>query len=368
MVVFGLVLVLVGLGWGDARRALSSPGSSAVPGPRARAKRVEIKISAVGDVMFGRYNRRRRYRPFGLNQPFARVKSLWSGRDIVLCNLETPISATRYRKPYRNLSFRAPPKAAQMLKAAGFTLAATANNHAWDQGDRGISDTIDHLKQAGIAHAGTGKTRAEAFRPWVFVKQGVRVGVISLTMLRNYPVKERVGFVAFVHYRRALRDLPKWVAKARQNQKLKLDFLIVSLHFGAEYKLDVYRRETKLMTLLHQAGADVVFGHHPHVLRPIERRKGFVAFYSLGNFLMDFRRKHTGLSGVAEVTLVKQGKRRFIHRVGFVPVWRHWRGLPIPAVGRYGRLVRRLLYRYTRRMGVRNKWVRQGDAIEIRHK
>jgi len=360
MAAFGLVLV--GLVWGDARRALSNPGSG--PGSLPGTKRVEIKISAVGDVMFGRYNSRRKHRPFGMNQPFAKVKQLWAGRDIVLCNLETPISAKRYRKPYRNLSFRAPPKAAQMLAAAGFTLAATANNHAWDQGDQGISDTIDHLKKAGIAHAGTGKTRAEAFRPWVFVKQGVRVGVISLTMLRNYPVRERVGFVAFAHYRRALKELPKWVAKARGN----LDFLIVSLHFGAEYKLSVIRREMNLMTLLHQAGADVVFGHHPHVLRPIERRKGFVAFYSLGNFLMDFRRKHTGLSGVAEVTLVKQGKRRFIHRVGFVPVWRHWGGLPIPAVGRYGRLVRRLLYRYTRRMGVRNKWVRQGDALEIRHK
>lgn len=351
--VLGLVaLVLV---WGDARRALSYPG--ALPG----AKRVEIKISAVGDVMFGRYGRRHRYRPFGMNQPFARVKKLLAGRDIVICNLETPISARRYRRPYRNLSFRAPPKAARMLKDAGFTLAATANNHAWDQGDRGVRDTIDHLKRAGVAHAGTGRTLAEAFRPWVFVKQGVRVGVLSVTMLRNYPVRERVGFVAFVHYRRALKDLPGWVAKARR----KLDFLVVSLHFGQEYKLGVIRRERRLMSLVHRAGADVVFGHHPHVLRPIERRKKFVVFYSLGNFLMDFRLKHTGLTGVAEVTLVKQGARRFIDKVGFVPVWRHWKGLPRPAVGRYARLVRRLLYRYTRRMGVKNKWVRRGEGVEI---
>jgi len=203
IVLAALGVALVVLCWGDARRALSYPGTA------QGKKRVEIKISAVGDVMFGRYNSRRRYRPFGLNQPFSKVKHLWSGRDIVLFNLETPISAKRYRKPYRNLSFRAPPKVAKLLKDAGFTLAATANNHAWDQGDQGISDTIDHLKRAGLAHAGTGKTRAEAFRPWVFVKQGVRVGVISLTMLRNYPIRERVGFVGFVHYRRALKEMPE---------------------------------------------------------------------------------------------------------------------------------------------------------------
>lgn len=350
-----LGLLALGLLLGDGRRALSYPGLT------SGSARVEIKISAVGDVMFGRYRGRRRFRPFGMKQPFARIKPLLSGRDIVMCNLETPISAKRYRRPYKNLSFRAPPAAAKLLADAGFTLAATANNHAWDQGDRGIRDTIAHLKRAGIAHAGTGKTRAEAFQPWVFVKQGVRVGVLSVTMLRNYPVRERVGFVAFVKYGRALRELPKWVAKARG----KLDFLVVSLHFGQEYKLGVIRREKRLMAALQRAGADVVFGHHPHVLRPIERRKGFVAFYSLGNFLMDFRLKDTEKSGVAQVTLVKQGGRRFIGRVGFQPVWRHWKGLPRPAVGRYARLVRRLVRRYTWRMGVRNRWVRQGEAVEI---
>lgn len=354
-------LVLLGLCWGgDARRALSYP--VALPS----GKRVEIKISAVGDMMFGRYSMARIYRPVNMNRPFRYVKHLWKGSDIVMGNVETPITAIRYRKPFRSLSFRADPKVAKLLKDAGFTLAVTANNHCWDQGDRGIRDTIDHLAKVGLPVSGTGKTRAAAFRPWVFTKQGVRVGVVSLTILRNFPVREKVGFAAFIRYRKAHRRLHKAVRRARARSKV--DFLVVNLHFGEEFKLRVIRWEQRLVSKLHRAGADVIFGHHPHVLRPIERRRKFVVFYSLGNFLFDFHRKHTEKSGVAQVTLVKQGGRRFIGRVGFVPVWQDWRKPPKPATGSRGRQVRRLLYRYTRRMGVRNKWVRRGEGIEIRYK
>jgi poly-gamma-glutamate synthesis protein (capsule biosynthesis protein) len=354
----GVVLLL--LVWGDARRALSYPGS--LP----KSKRVEIKISAVGDMMFGRYSKRRVHHPVNLNKPFRHVKHIWRGDDIVMGNIETPISAIRYRKPYRSLSFRADPKAAKLLRDAGFTLAVTANNHCWDQGDRGIRDTIDHLARVGLPVSGTGKTRAAAFKPWVFTKQGVRVGMLSLTILRNFPTRERVGFGALVKYRRAHRDLPNVVRRARA--RAKVDFLVVNLHFGAEFKIRVIRWEQTLMKKLAQAGADVIFGHHPHVLRPIERRPKYVVFYSLGNFLFDFHRKHTEKAGVAQVTLVKQGAKRFIGRVGFVPTWQDWRKPPKPATASRGKRVRRLVYRFTRRMGVRNRWVRRGEGIEIFYK
>lgn len=352
-----LGVLALGLVWGDARRALSYPG--ALP----TANRVEIRISAVGDMMFGRYSKARVHHPVNLDRPFRHVKQLWRGDDIVMGNLETPISAIRYRKPYRALSFRADPKAAKLLKDAGFTLAVTANNHCWDQGDRGIRDTIDHLAAVGLPVSGTGKTRAAAFTPWVFTKEGVRVGVLSLTILRNFPTREKVGFGALVKYRRAHRDLPGVVRRARA--RAKVDFLVVNLHFGAEWTMRVIRWEQTLMQKLARAGADVVFGHHPHVLRPIERRPGYVVFYSLGNFLFDFHRKHTEKSGVAQVTLVKQGARSFIGRVGFVPTWQDWLKPPKPATGSRGTRVRRLVYRFTRQMGVRNKWLRRGEGVEI---
>lgn len=352
-----LGLLIVVLVWGDARRALSFPGAVTTKG------KVEIRISAVGDVMFGRYSRARRYVPVNMNRPFRHVKHLWKGDDIVMGNLETPISAKRYRKPYRSLSFRADPKVARILKDAGFTVMITANNHCWDQSDKGIRDTIDHLAKVGLPVAGTGKTKKAAFEPWIFTKKGVRVGVMGLTVLRNFPQRERVGFGALVSYRRAQRDLHRVVARARK--RAKVDFLVVNLHFGAEFKVGVIHWEKRLMRKLRRAGADVVFGHHPHVLRPIARQDDFVVFYSLGNFLFDFHRKHTEKTGIAQVTLVKQGKQRSIGRVAFIPAWQDWRQPTKPAVGSRAKRVRRLVYRYTRRMGVRNRWVRKGEAVEI---
>ena len=356
VVVAGLALLAIGwLVCLDLHEARSRPPVTAKP------REVEIKLAAVGDVMFGRYNRSRRYRPLRVKQPFAKVSHLFKGHDIVMCNLETPITARRYVKPYKSLLFRAEPGAAKVLRDAGFTLVVTANNHGHDQGDRGTAETIDHLAAAGLGISGTGKTRAAAWKPYVLIKRGVKVAVLSVTILRNFPVTEKVGFMAFIHRRNATRELPKRVRAIRS----KYDFLVLNLHFGAEYKEVVYRWDRRLMDRLQAAGVDVVFGHHPHVLRAVERRKGMAIYYSLGNFLFDFGRRKTALSGVAQVTLVKRGNRLRLRRMRFVPVWRHWHGYPLPATGHYGKRVRRALWRTTHSLRLPNRFVKRGEAVDI---
>jgi len=349
------LLAIVGLLGLDLHEARSRPPVAAKP------REVEIKLAAVGDVMFGRYNRSRRYRPLRVKQPFQKVSHLLKGHDIVMCNLETPITARRYVKPYKSLLFRAEPGAAKVLRDAGFTLAVTANNHGHDQGDRGTAETIDHLAAAGLGISGTGKTRAAAWKPYVLIKRGVKVAVLSVTILRNFPVTEKVGFMAFIHRRYATRELPKRVRAIRS----KYDFLVLNLHFGAEYKEVVYRWDRRLMDRLQAAGVDVVFGHHPHVLRAVERRKGMAIYYSLGNFLFDFGIRKTAWSGVAQVTLVKRGSQRLLRRMRFVPVWRHWKGRPHPATGHYGRRVRNTLWRTTHSLRLPNRFVTRGEVVDI---
>ncbi|MFH2006487.1 MAG: CapA family protein [bacterium] len=324
-------------------------------------REVEIRLAAVGDVMFGRYDGARRYRPLRVKQPFAKVSHLWKRHDIVMCNLETPITSRLLRKPYRSLLFRAAPRTAKVLRDAGFTVAVTANNHGHDQGDRGTAETIDHLAAAGLGISGTGKTLASAWAPYVLIKRGVKVAVLSVTILRNFPVHEQVGFMAFIRRRDATRELPKRVRAIRG----AYDFLVLNLHFGAEYKDVVYRWDQRLMDRLQAAGVDVVFGHHPHVLRAVERRKGMAIFYSLGNFLFDFGMRNTVHSGVAQVTLVKQGRRRSLRRMRFVPVWRHWTGRPEPATGHRGGRVRRALWQTTHSLRLPNRFVTRGESVDI---
>lgn len=351
-----------------------APGPGPMPAalaPRSHAPRSHVSrptpretvitLSAVGDVMFGRYNPDGKYRPFGLDDPFRMVKDLWRGRDIVLCNMETPISAKVYRQPYRGLTFRAEPRSATVLRDGGFTLAVTANNHAFDQDDQGVRDTLTHLAAAGLGVTGTGTTREDAFAPYVFQKRGVKVAVLGVTILRNFPPKERIGFHAYLSSREVHTVLPDKIRAIRA----RYDFFVVSIHFGVEYYQTVARFDRTLMDKLQAAGVDVVIGHHPHVLRPVDHRGSMVIFYSLGNFHFDYEMKNTGHSGVAEVELVKRNKARELRNVRFVPVFRHWKRIPAPATGIRGKRIRTELARIGAPLKTGTRLVQDGEALSI---
>ena len=354
----GLTTVIVALVGLVAAAVRATPRPAAAP-----EREVVITMSAVGDVMFGRYNRDQppKYKPFGLDDPFRHVKHLFKGRDIVTCNLETPIAPKLYVTPYNGLTMRAEPKAAEVLRDAGFTMAITANNHAFDQGDQGIRDTIQHLFAAGMGSAGTGLTEEGAFEPWIFSKRGVKVGLLAATLLRNFPPKQRIGFHAYVEYGKARAELTPRVRKL----KAQVDFVVVSLHLGVEYHQLVSGFERKLMAELEAAGADVILGHHPHVLRPFVRTKGQTIFYSLGNFLFDYGFDNTKYMGIAEVTFAKRGRQREVRSVRFVPVIQDWMRLPVLATGASGKKVRREIYAITKPFQAGTRFVEQGEVLEI---
>ncbi|MDX9999952.1 MAG: CapA family protein [Polyangia bacterium] len=356
-------LLLLGLAALVSMPALTGAAPLGAPakGAANRHRETVVTLSAVGDVMFGRYNPDGRYRPFGLEEPFRLVKALWEGRDIVLCNLETPVGPKAYAKPYRGLTFRAEPRSARLLREAGFTLAVTANNHAFDQKDQGVKDTIAHLSAAGLGVAGTGATREEAFAPYVFQKRGVKVAVMGVTLLRNYTPKEQIGFHAYLNAKDVHAELPRRIREIRA----RYDFFVLSIHFGVEYYQTVSRFDRTLMDKLQAAGVDVVIGHHPHVLRPVEHRGPMVVFYSLGNFLFDYEMKNTGNAGVAELELVKRGDRRELRKVRFVPVYRHWRRIPVPATGAHGKRIRAELQRIGAPLKTGTRLLEDGEALSI---
>jgi poly-gamma-glutamate synthesis protein (capsule biosynthesis protein) len=154
----GLAVAILLVGWAIG----PSRGDT---GKQPGSKNVQIRLLAGGDVMFGRL-KGGRLRPFGYDDPFRFVKPLFSGHDLVMLNLETPItSAIHYRRKGSSLLFRAKPKAARIIKEAGFNLVVTANNHCHDQRDKGINETISHLKKQGLPWAGTGRTKQEAWKP-----------------------------------------------------------------------------------------------------------------------------------------------------------------------------------------------------------
>ncbi len=300
--------------------------------PAAASTQVRITFSAVGDVNFGRP----RSALQNITAPFAQVEHLWKGRDIVYCNLETPVSVAPYRNVkaprdcrketctqaqqtyfyWYNLTFWTRPANLLRLKTAGFTLLGTANNHVEDQGPQGLLDTIAHIKAAGLFHAGTGATEAGAWTPYIFEKQGVKVAVLIVTALHNLPASRRGAFFAVSEHPAWNTELP---AKVRDLKK-RVDFVVVALHYGKELETRTLALEQKLVENLEAAGCDLFIGGHPHVLRGIAVHRKMPAFYSMGNFLFLINAGARVETGVAAADFVKDARGKRVENVMFHPV------------------------------------------------
>lgn len=304
-----------------------------------------VTFSAVGDIFFGRGGNQ-----FGTEDPFRYVKQEFQDRDVVLGNLETPICAERYRiltppcsqkkgackteeeKRYRRLyflTFQARVSAAKLLKDAGFTLLSTANNHVEDQGGPGINETLKHLSDQKLAVLGSGKTKNNAWRPYIFEKDGVSIGVVAATTILNFPSVEKTGFVAGATLKKLIAVLPARIEALKQ----KVDFVVVTMHYGVESTTHPDPRERKLLQKLSDAGADVFIGTHPHVLQGIEKMNQMVVFWSLGNFLFDSKKNTWRESGIVHIDFVKDDTGTRMENIRFLPVTLSGipSRLPIPA-------------------------------------
>ncbi len=226
--------------------------------------------------------------------PFSSVKSILTNAYAV-GNLECVLSDRNPRsldpKP-SGIHLLGPTSFADTVHKAGFNAVSMANNHVCDFGPRGVQDTINALKAAGVGHFGAG---AQASQPHVAKLDGITVAFL--------------GFVAPHLYNGSGANLidadaPRKVAHARD----LADLVIVSVHWGEEYqRANTVQREQARMFV--SAGANMIFGHHPHVTQSIEYVKNVPVFYSLGNFAFD---SHIGggrtrVGFAAEVLINQQG-------------------------------------------------------------
>jgi poly-gamma-glutamate synthesis protein (capsule biosynthesis protein) len=222
-----------------------------------------LTLACVGDVMLGR----------GVAAvldgdwatAFHDVRPWLADADLALSNLESPLTTASFAGGRFDL--RAPPAAVGALTTAGFDLVSLANNHALDGGAAGLAETLETLGGAGIA----------ALQDARICDSGCR----WLIRLPNGDVPQlHVVVLAFMDNGRPLDTGAVTEAAAQA------DLVIVSMHWGAEY-YPVTERQRRLAQELVAAGADLVAGHGPHVLQPVEWVDGALVAYSLGNFLFD---------------------------------------------------------------------------------
>lgn len=275
-----------------------------------------VKFSAVGDltfgdhpmcVGFGAFSRFHREEPLF---PFRKVLPVLRRAELLFGNLECTHSAQSLRdRDYHSVQMRGEARLVDALPGAGFKVVNVANNHSLQHGNNSFLDTVSMIQRAGLGCCGlAADPLATRAMPHVATVNGLSVGFLGYS-LRPRQYFEHVPLYAEGHGDEMVRDVE---ALARQ-----VDAVVVSVHWGEEFIQEPAPSEIALARRLVDAGAMLVIGHHPHVLRGIEHHgRGCIA-YSLGNFVCDMVWDDTlRASAVLECELTPEGVRN----VALVPV------------------------------------------------
>jgi poly-gamma-glutamate capsule biosynthesis protein CapA/YwtB (metallophosphatase superfamily) len=245
--------------------------------------------------------------------------------DLGFCQLEVNLTTRGVRLPQARHTMRGDPAIADALVGTGLEVVSFAGNHCMDWGPEGLFDTLDNLKRAGAIQIGTGKDIAAARQPAYVTRNGITVGFVSVNSilpmnywaeenragcapLRAHTIYEQIehdqpGTPARVHTYSFRDDLDALLATIREVRE-KADIVILSHHAGIHFVPAVipdYQREVAHAAI--DAGADLVLGHHAHILKGIEVYKGKTIAYSLANFAIDLRmdEAHAKSKGFREI-------------------------------------------------------------------
>lgn len=249
--------------------------------PAVVIKNKKTTLSFVGDIMLTRGVESSVNKNFNgdYNKLFENLNEL-KNSDILFGNLEGDISDIG-KNVGSKYSFRMDPKVLPALKEAGFDIFSFANNHVGDWSIDAFKDTLLRLKDVDILKTGAGQDKKEASEPTIIKKNGINFGFLGFSDVGPAWIeakKDKPGILLASD-----PDLEEII----KNAKKKCDVLIVSFHFGEEYKLIHNERQKNLAHTAIDNGADIIIGHHPHVVEDIEEYKGKPIVYSLGNFIFD---------------------------------------------------------------------------------
>ena len=259
-----------------------------------------VSIAVTGDVMFARNM------PGVLSQdssPFSGVSDVISNVDLLLINFEN--AATTSGDALKgDVPLKCDPSYVPLAKANNLTVAALANNHAYDYGKTGMEDTIKNLKDAGITPMGAGNSEDEAHKAVVNDVNGRKITILNYMDSENfaeysqdvmpYANGSNPGYSAYDS-----EDAKKQIGENNDS-----DLIIAYMHYGNEYSNSPNENQIRISHELIDYGADVVIGSHPHVTQGIDMYNGKPIFYSLGNFIFDQSNEATHTAYFVKLDLI----------------------------------------------------------------
>jgi poly-gamma-glutamate capsule biosynthesis protein CapA/YwtB (metallophosphatase superfamily) len=283
-----------------------------------------VKVAAVGDIMLAR-GLGERIRTGEDAYPFSAVGHLFIDADLAIGNLETALGEGGQAEK-KGYTFLAPPQAAAALGHAGFDVLSLANNHAMDFGPHTLLQAIELLEEQGVRTVGAGIDATHAYAPLQMDIANLNLAILAFV---DVPVEVR-GFDTRLWSAQETKTGIAWADAERMRSALAIaqesaDFTIVLLHSGYEYISAPSPPQQTAARLAIDAGADLVIGHHSHVLQGVEHYADGVIIYGLGNFA--FEDGGVLESGLMNIWINPDG----IRSLEFVPLLVGQDGRPIPA-------------------------------------
>ncbi len=246
-------------------------------------------LAAVGDLMLGGKTGPF-LKEFGIEYPFAGVMPTLRRADIVVGNLESSISTRGAAAENKKFTLQADPLAARALKKAGVRVVSLANNHSMDFGPLALEDTFAALDNNNILYTGAGMNLDDARSPAIVKIKGRTLAFLSYSL--TFPLE----FYASAGRAGTAPGYDDFVKADIEKVRPSADLVIVSFHWGAELMTTAKDYQIELGHHAIDWGADLVLGHHPHVLQEIELYKGRLIAYSLGNFVFGSESNNTNSS------------------------------------------------------------------------
>ena len=293
----------------------------------------ELSIVAVGDIMahadlqFTAYLHRNDpgETAGGYDWILSPLKKILLAPDLTIGNLETPV-APEFPYSGLNKTFNASPLLLKGLKNVGFDILQTANNHALDEGEKGLLDTLHEIKKQKFNYIGAYDDLKNKDLIKIVNCNNFKIAMLNYTFLSN----NKPGVPNYLHYLSGDMDRVNIISKnIDRANKMGAEFVILFIHWGREYHKMPKLEDRALALALFENGADMIIGAHPHVIQPMEivytkngkiiqnfetgAKEHFIA-YSLGNFI-SHQRGMSKFCMVLEFGLVKNSEGIFLQRV-----------------------------------------------------
>lgn len=264
-----------------------------------------VTLMAVGDIMLGDdpicigHGVGSTLKERNYESQFNSVSDIFKQGDIIFGNLECVLSNLDINyKSIKSVQFRGSENCIHSLVDAGFNVISLANNHILEHGLSSLKRTQNLLSKNGIHAVGVSENKDESINPVILKQNGITFGFLAYCLIRD-----KTAYCSVEDPFDIINDV--------KEASTKVDNLIVSMHWGNEYIRKPSPQQVELGHAIIDAGANLILGHHPHVLQGVEKYNDGVIVYSMGNFVFDMWQRKMRESMIFSCDFSKEGIQNF---------------------------------------------------------